>query len=97
MSESPSIHDANALGNQTLVEQANSDPNASLNNPLVHVNEDETPEEMQTDRQQMNDAMEALRKELAEQRQRHQELSATLASENAKLANENSSLRMQAQ
>jgi len=97
MSESPSIHDVNATGNQTLPEQVNNDPNASGNNPLVHINEDEIPGETQTERQQMNDAMEALRKELAEQRQRHQELSATLASENAKLTNENSSLRMQVQ
>ena len=97
MSESSSIHDVNATGNQTLPEQVNNDPNASGNNPLVHINEDEIPGETQTERQQMNDAMEALRKELAEQRQRHQELSATLASENAKLTNENSSLRMQVQ
>src|SRR6185295_6391871 len=97
MSESPLIHDVNATGNQTLPEQVNNDPNASGNNPLVHIKEDEIPGETQTERQQMNDAMEALRKELAEQCQRHQELSATLASENAKLTNENSSLRMQVQ
>ena len=93
MSESPVIHDFDATGNQTPREQVNNDPTASVNNPPVPVSEGEVPGETHTDRQQMNDAMEALRKELAEQRQWHQELSVTLASENAKLTNENSSLR----
>ena len=63
------IHDVDATGNQTLLDQANNYPNASVNNPPVHVNEDEISGETQTERQQMNDAMEALRKELADQRQ----------------------------
>ena len=46
---------------------------------------------------EMVSTMDALRKELADQRQRHTDLSNTLVAANTKLSNENASLRMQVQ
>jgi len=58
-------------------------------------NPSENPSNNEEDRMfEMALTMDALRKELADQRQRHTDLSNTLVAANTKLSNENASLRM---
>ena len=87
--------------NTPLEEEANdrsgnilSDPNTFPGvpvDPMENRNVEEDP------MLEMVSTMDALRKELADQRQRHTDLSNTIVAANTKLSNENASLRMQVQ
>ena len=68
-----------------------SDPNTSTGIPIGPIENCNTKEDRMFE---MASTMDALRKELADQHQRHTDLSNTLVAANAKLSNKNDSFRM---